>query len=136
MMFEPNAHQIVPGLWLGDALSAPKAIRAGFAVLNVLEDSIGLAEDHIPILVPKNFDRTVPGTCAYRSRLADAVHWINDKRLRGRLLVHCAAGVERSPLTVTWWIMATTGVAYAEAFAWVKARRAVAEDRCAWIEPQ
>jgi hypothetical protein len=128
------AHEIEPGLWVGDANSAEIAIRDGFDVLNVLENPSTLPEDHIPILVPKVSDATFDGVRAYRSRLDDVAAWIENRRRR-HVLVHCAAGIERSPLAVTWWITKTTPCTFVEAFWWVHAHRPVAENRFHWIEP-
>lgn len=131
-----SAHEIVPGVWVGDMRSAEIATRDGFTVLNVLENATNLPEDHIPILVPKLEDTRggYPSPCAYRSRLLDASNWISINRVVRPVLVHCAAGVERSPLTVAFWITRTTPLKFAEAFAWVKMRRPIAEDRSHWLE--
>lgn len=51
------------------------------------------------------------------------------------LLVHCMAGVERSPLTVVWYLMFAQGLTMDEAYAFVKARRPQVEDRRDWLLP-
>jgi hypothetical protein len=38
-IFGDSAHEILPGLWVGDAESAPMAIARDFAVLNVLANA-------------------------------------------------------------------------------------------------
>ena len=54
-VFGDSAHEILPGLWVGDAESAPMAIARDFAVLNVLETGAIPGESHIPILVPLGY---------------------------------------------------------------------------------
>jgi protein-tyrosine phosphatase len=98
-IFGESAHEILPGLWVGDAASAPIAIARDFAVLNVLETGAIPGESHIPILVPLIYRSPADGVLAYRVRLDDAVNWIEENKSRP-MLVHCGAGVERSPLTV------------------------------------
>lgn len=51
-----------------------------------------------------------------------------------KLLVHCMAGVERSPLTIVWYLT-STGLTLDEAYALVKGKRPQVEDRRAWLEP-
>lgn len=53
----------------------------------------------------------------------------NDKKV----VVHCYAGVERSPLTVAWWISRTQHLTIDEAYQRVKAARPEAQDRRHWV---
>jgi len=57
--------------------------------------------------------------------------------LRGRVLVHCAAGVERSPLAVSWYLLHYRSEfkfnSLEEAFALVKSKRPNVENRLDWI---
>jgi len=48
------------------------------------------------------------------------------------VLVHCWQGLERSPLTLVYWLMTRQDMTVAQAYAHVKQRRAV-YDRRAWL---
>jgi protein-tyrosine phosphatase len=53
------------------------------------------------------------------------------------LLVHCYAGMERSPLTLAYWLVQTGNKEdYAEAYEFLKSIRPIVEDRTAWLPPQ
>jgi protein-tyrosine phosphatase len=133
-IFGDSAHEILPGLWVGDAASAPIAIARHFAVLNVLETGAIPGESHIPILVPLIYRSPADGVLAYRVRLDDAVTWIEDNESRP-MLVHCGAGIERSPLTVAWFMCRKQIVAdLNEAYAWLMKQRTVVQDRRIWLE--
>ena len=73
-IFRDSVHEILPGLWVGDAESAPMAIARDFAVLNFLETGAIPRESHIPILVPLSYRSPEDGVLAYRVRL--------DRRIR------------------------------------------------------
>jgi protein-tyrosine phosphatase len=134
MIFGESAHEILPELWVGDATSAPIAVARGFAVLNVLETGAIPGESHIPILTPLTYRSPADGVLAYRVRLDAAVKWIEENRSRP-ILVHCGAGIERSPLTVAWFMCRKQVVANLdEAYAWLIKRRPVVQDRRIWLE--
>ena len=68
--------------------------------------------------------------------LLDAAANIIDKRWAGLnppLLVHCGAGVERSPLTVAWWMRRRFGLDFDRGYAWLQSRRPCVADRRLWI---
>lgn len=50
------------------------------------------------------------------------------------LLVHCMAGVERSPLTIVWYLM-SKGMTIDDAYKLVKSKRPQVEDRRQWLDP-
>ncbi len=49
------------------------------------------------------------------------------------VLVHCAAGIERSPLTVAYFISYSKGISIHEAYKIVKRQRPQAQDRTMWL---
>jgi hypothetical protein len=51
-----------------------------------------------------------------------------------KIVVHCAMGMERSPLTVVWYLHKFQNKTIDEAYAMVKNARPVAVDRRDWIE--
>ena len=55
-------------------------------------------------------------------------------RARGvPILVHCAQGIERSPLSVAWYASKYGGLTFDEAYAHVLKARPIAQDRRHWI---
>jgi hypothetical protein len=58
------------------------------------------------------------------------VPWAN---LNPPLLVHCGAGVERSPLTVVWWMRRRFGLGFDTSYVWLQKRRPCIADRRMWI---
>ena len=133
-VFGDSAHEILPGLWVGDYDSAPIAIARDFAVLNVLETGAIPGESHIPILVPLSYRSPAEGVRAYKIRLENAVNWIEENKSR-QILVHCGAGIERSPLTLAWYMCRTRVAAdLDQAYAWLIRQRPTVQDRRMWLE--
>ncbi len=68
------------------------------------------------------------------SRMDEAARWIFEQRQAGRsVLVHCAFGVERSPLTVVWYLMRKHQLTLQEAYDVVCWCRPVAARRLHWL---
>jgi hypothetical protein len=133
-VFGDSAHEILPGLWVGDCESALIGISRDFAVLNVLETGAIPGESHIPILLPLSYRSPADGVLAYRVRLDNAVKWIEENKSR-QMLVHCGAGIERSPLTVAWYMCRRRVVAdLDQAYTCLIKRRPVVQDRRMWLE--
>jgi hypothetical protein len=72
-IFGDSAPEILTGLWIGDAESAPMAIARDFAVLNVLEAGAIPGENTSPFWCRRVIDRPADGVFAYRVRLDNAV---------------------------------------------------------------
>lgn len=51
----------------------------------------------------------------------------------GPVVIHCGAGIERSPLAVVWYLHRERGLSFAEAYAFVMAKRSVVQDRMGWL---
>ena len=51
-----------------------------------------------------------------------------------KVVVHCAMGMERSPLTVVWYLHSYQDMSLDEAYKMVQAARPVAVDRRYWIK--
>jgi len=63
-----------------------------------------------------------------------AADWIKGELERGnKVLVHCAVVMERSPLTVVWYLMRHRNLSLDEAYDLVKFRRKETIDRCEWL---
>lgn len=53
-----------------------------------------------------------------------------------KVLVHCASGVERSPLAVIWYLHRYLQFNLEEAYGYVKRKRPIIENRLEWINEQ
>jgi hypothetical protein len=136
--FSPDECQVVyevPGntsgagakLWLGNRVG--QATFEG-EILCVLE------EPHCPKNPRSTHIHILQDGQAKRELLMQAARHINKVLWSGKdLLVHCGAGMERSPLTIAWW-MFTTGIAssMAQAYDILQAARPIVANRENWIE--
>jgi protein-tyrosine phosphatase len=88
---------------------------------------------HIPIL--KYGDGPAPDyVSADRKQLALVTKSINAARHVGLpVLVHCAAGIERSPLAVAWYIAHQRNIPLEAAYEIVKAKHPITQDRRYWV---
>ena len=124
-------NEILPCLWLGD-LKDSFAAPENFVILCVLEYRYPLLPKRAtlqPILEmspegPKVNMNNIEAAC----RLIDAA--LAEKK---NILVHCAAGIERSPLTVVWWLHTRLGQSLDTAYKFVKFIRPIVEDRLMWL---
>ena len=92
---------------------------------------------HIPILEKRpnsSFDRT--GAIVSVDRLNAACDLINEYfTTNKKLLVHCHGGIERSPLTVAWWLSAQAPYVcnINEAYTFLKLVRPAVSPRLFWL---
>lgn len=71
---------------------------------------------------------------AIPEKMDEAANWIHERVSKEEdVLVHCAYGVERSPLTVVWYLMRHQGMDFKQAYDRVLFRRKVAQYRGAWM---
>ena len=122
----PDAHEILPRLWVGPASSCDAAPN-GTRCVCVLEGPHSPRCLHMPIL---GSDGKADPVLLGKVALTIDTLWQPN---RPTLLVHCGAGVERSPLAVAWWLVYRFSYTFDEAYAWIKRQRPVAEDRRSWI---
>lgn len=128
------------GIWLagaGDRIGVPAPTPS----LCVLECSSGDTpferggETHIRILFddPHMFGGT--RITARTPQLERAARFIDETHAAG-VLVHCGAGIERSPLTVAYW-MVTRGrePSWEAAYRKLMSIRPIVQDRRPWLEP-
>lgn len=114
-------------LWVGNKTAA---LNFAGEKLCVLEDPhCRKASDthHIAIL---------EGLHARRARLDEAADYISARLAAGaKLLVHCSAGMERSPLTVAWWLVRTERCkSLTDGYFRLQAIRPIVQDRRYWVE--
>src|SRR5215831_3046293 len=122
-------------VWVGDQFAARSQYnREGWTVVDVREgiltpQAANIA--HCPILE----DNDGP---AYASpiRLEAACVAIDAALALGhQVIVHCWQGLERSPLTLVYWLMTRQDMTVSQAYAYVKAHRPV-WDRRSWLTPR
>lgn len=129
------AEQIIENLWLGDANDAQhwSSPQDSLCVLEAGRSVEG--ELWCPIL-----EMIAGRVIARAERLDEAARIIRHKlKARARLLVHCGAGVERSPLTIAWYLVKSDRARWPsmrDAYAHIMQRRPVVGDRQFWLERQ
>lgn len=127
-------HEVVPGLWVGNQASAidsfPGVIISVVSTEEHLESSEPTRSFHIPLLDEDETGNLYPTTREILDEIADT---IETSLVRSKCLVHCAMGVERSPLAVTWYLFRKRGMDFDEAYDLVKQKRPIAQDRRAWL---
>jgi len=124
-----GADAVLPGLWIGDASSCPVAHEVGFNSLCVLEDPCGTPHCHHVRILSLKDGAAMPELLEAAADVIDR-RWAN---LNPPLLVHCGAGVERSPLTVVWWMRRRFGLDFDTSYEWLQKLRPCVADRRMWI---
>lgn len=128
-----DGSEILPRLWIGTCASCEAVRGQDFFCLNVLEGAHTADTACIHLRVLGDDGKAMP------DRLAIAHDMINhawgNPVYRG-VLVHCGAGVERSPLVVAMWMLVRFNLTLDEAYKWIKQERPIAEDRRAWLRGQ
>lgn len=123
--------EIIPGLFIGDINDARKPFD-GF-VFNVLEG---------PVQSPDSRHGWIPivqggmGEVRVRTKDLDIAADNIESALRshGRVLVHCAGGIERSPLTVAWFLYRKRGMTFDTAYTLVTRKHPQTQRRDVWLE--
>ncbi len=114
--------EIIPGLFVGDLQDAQKFDGTIISVLPDVPDAEPPQAVHMPFLAEGvvTLDRTAA--------------MIDDELARGnRVLVHCEEGCERAPLVVAWFLKTRRGMTLDQAYALLKSRRPIIEDRRRWL---
>jgi hypothetical protein len=143
MNLEDYATEIVPNLWVGERWGCKLARERGFSTICVLEYQTCSNSGCLFIPVLKQGDRQVTldekgriqgGMEADPDMLTWAHHAIDESIRKGPVLVHCVAGIERSPLTVATWLCERQGMTLDEAYDLVIDKRFVVERRNHWLD--
>ncbi|HEY9156845.1 dual specificity protein phosphatase [Candidatus Binatus sp.] len=114
--------EIIPSLFVGDLQDA---LEFEGTIISVLPDVAEIEPPqaiHMPLLADgvASLDRTA---ALIEEELA----------LGHRVLVHCEEGCERAPLVVAWFLKTKRGKTLDEAYALLKSRRPIIEDRRRWL---
>lgn len=130
-----NANEIIPNLWLGDRFACPHARALGFSTICVIEDRCDTPKCIYKRIMP--FSATMmDGSLAVRvddNFFNEAIETVNYYHSRGPTLIHCGAGIERSPLTVAMYLVKYSGLTIDEAYKFLKEKRHQVEDRRHWL---
>ena len=115
-------NEIIANLFVGDLQDAARFDGIIISVLPELLES----EPRRAILMPfmANGRATLDSTAA----VIDAALERNQ-----RVLVHCEEGCERAPLVVAWFLKTRRGMTLDEAYALMKSRRPIVQDRRRWL---
>ena len=127
-------NEIVNRIFVGTLEDAVKtaSIHPDCIILCVLEQRPAAEPAcaiHVPLLEisPKG-----PVINAVRLEIACAV--IDNAYTNGfNILVHCQMGVERSPLTVAYWLATRFRMSLDEAYLLIQHHRPIVEDRRSWL---
>ncbi len=115
-------NEIIANLFVGDLQDAAHFDGIIISVLPELLES----EPRRAILMPfmANGRATLDTTAA----VIDAALERNQ-----RVLVHCEEGCERAPLVVAWFLKTRRGMTLDEAYALMKSKRPIVQDRRRWL---
>ena len=127
--------EILPNLFIGDWQDAQQPFD-GF-IFNVLENppppgvypspNVGW----VPIL--KQVGNEVRADRGSLDIAADNIE--SALNSHGRVLVHCGAGIERSPLVVAWFLHRKLGMTMDDAYALIISKRLQVQRRDFWVGP-
>lgn len=132
-------NQIEANLYLGDWRDAMSAWTKGISTLCVIETHYHDRYEHlthyVPILDHDEDDLAFVPPRALIHRLDECCEIIDDHLLNNEpLLVHCYAGIERSPLTLAYWLVKSRRRANLDgAYIFLKHVRPIVEDRRNWL---
>ena len=114
--------EIIAGLYVGDLQDAQKF--AG-TIISVLPD---VPENEPPHAI------NMPFLAEGLLTLEKTAVLIDEELAQGRrVLVHCEEGCERAPLVVAWFLKTKRGMTLDEAYALLKSKRPIVEDRRRWL---
>lgn len=130
-MFFNNADEIVPGLWLGNYQSS---IDEVFLRTHGIQTVFNCTKD-LPFhpSIPNRFRVPVDDNLK-EEEIRNMEHWsyeiiyklIREYKKGQPILVHCAAGMQRSAAVTAMFLMATRGMNWEQAYRHIKQRRAIA----------
>jgi len=114
--------EIIPSLFVGDLQDALEFEGTIISVLPDVPEREPPQAIHMPLLADgiASLDRTA---ALIEEELA----------LGHRVLVHCEEGCERAPLVVAWFLKTKRGKTLDQAYALLKSRRPIIQDRRRWL---
>lgn len=137
--------EIVPHIWIGDLADARVWRGAIICVMNAWPEGEPAHALWLPIMAAPEiaFDGAVRRVENMRGRalvtnLNEVAALLEVCTPTQSILVHCRAGRERSPLAVAWYLSSRrysyrNPLSLVDAYALLKAKRPVVEDRREWL---
>lgn len=146
----PFANEVLPDLWVGDWTCCKRARKYDFKTVCVLEKPcvhcgectwnqvLAYDKRHLKHEILQTKEEITKEE--YRAMIhvkgefmIKAMDTIKAYWEEGPVLVHCAAGVERSPLTVACFIQREFDLPFDQCYGWVKTHRPHTQDRKMWL---
>lgn len=130
-MFFNNADEIVPGIWLGNFQSSNDAI---FLKAHEIDTVFNCTKD-LPFHPTVQTRYRVPVDDNLKEEeIRNMELWsyeiiyklMNEYKKGKTILVHCAAGMQRSAAVVAMFLMATRGMNWDQAYRHIRQRRSIA----------
>ncbi|MHB8382607.1 MAG: dual specificity protein phosphatase family protein [Candidatus Binataceae bacterium] len=114
--------EIIENLFVGDLQDAQRFDGTIINVLSDIPEGEPAQAIHVPILA-RGIDS-----------MNDTAALIDEYLSNGnRVLVHCEEGCERAPLVVAWFLCVRRAMSLDAAYALLKTRRPMVEDRRRWL---
>lgn len=128
-------NQIVRHLYIGN-MNEAAGIAPSMDVLCVMWDGESGIPTRAHHIATTRYDgATSADVHAIPEKMDEAADWIESRlRAGSRVFVHCAYGVERSPLTVVWYLMRYQNMNLVDAYNLVLERRPEAGYRGHWLD--
>ena len=123
-----DIHWVDDRIGITDYEGCSEAVLKGYVVINVageLDSSAQIQADINPDKGPVRSDL---------DQLAALINKILTESDESKVVVHCAMGMERSPLTVVWYLHKHQDKTLEEAYQIVKSARESTVDRRSWID--
>jgi len=119
---------VTPRVGITDFEGSLKSIEQGNITINVAGELCEFADLTMPV---EPHSGTVRESL---DELADFIADSLDNDSDAKVVINCAMGIERSPLTVVWYLSKYQRISLDEAYAWVRKARPVAVERRFWVE--
>ena len=117
---------VTPRIGITDFEGSVESVEKGYTTINVAGELDSPAQIQIAV---------EPNRGQVRETLDKLADIINEAvKDDTKVVVHCAMGIERSPLTVVWYLYKYQNLTLDEAYALVRKARPVAVERRYWIE--
>ena len=123
-----DIHWVTDRLGITDYEGSSEAFIRGYFVINVAGEIKSDAQIHMDV---------DPGSGTVRktlNELADIINKALNTDPKTKVVVHCAMGMERSPLTVVWYLHKYHNKTLDEAYEMTMAKRESTVDRRNWID--
>lgn len=126
-----NAHEIIPRLWLGNFKASQDEQflkRVGIeSVFNCTKDLPFHPSIRRRYRVPVDDNLQEPEIRNLELWSYEIVYKLNNEYKQGHpILVHCAAGMQRSPAVIAMFLIAFAGMTHEQAIQYIQSRRPIA----------